>query len=82
MIEVNGVQIETDAEGFLSNLDDWTEEVAVCLSQQDKLELGEKHWQVINWIRTYYAEYGTSPNLRIITKNIGNDLGEEFGDKK
>jgi len=82
MIEVNGKQIETDAEGFLANLEDWSEEVAVALSQQDQLELGDKHWLVINWIRNYYAEYGTSPNLRAITKTIGNDLGDEYSDKK
>jgi tRNA 2-thiouridine synthesizing protein E len=82
MIDVNGKQIETDAEGFLANLEDWSEEVAKVLSAQDQLELGEKHWLVINWIRNYYAEYGTAPNLRIMTKSIGNDLGEEYSDKK
>jgi tRNA 2-thiouridine synthesizing protein E len=82
MINVNGKEIETDAEGFLANLDDWSEDVAVTLSQQDELVLGEKHWQVINWIRDYYAENATAPNLRVMTKQIGNDLGEEFSDKK
>ena len=82
MIEVNGKQIETDAEGFLANLDDWSEEVAVALSQQDSLELDENRWQVINWIRSYYAENGTAPNLRMMTKTIGNDLGEAYADKK
>lgn len=82
MIEVNGKQIETDAEGFLANLDDWSEDVALVLSQQDKLELGDKHWLVINWIRNYYSEYGTAPNLRAMTKVIGNDLGEEYAEKK
>jgi tRNA 2-thiouridine synthesizing protein E len=82
MINVNGKEIETDAEGFLANLEDWSEEVAVVLSQQDDLALGEKHWQVINWIRDYYAENATAPNLRVMTKMIGNDLGDEFSDKK
>ncbi|MDX9993812.1 MAG: TusE/DsrC/DsvC family sulfur relay protein [Rhodocyclaceae bacterium] len=82
MINVNGKEIETDAEGYLADLSDWNEEVAVCLSQQDDLKLEEKHWQVINWIRDYYAENSTAPNLRVMTKLIGNDLGEEFGDKK
>lgn len=82
MINVNGKDIETDAEGYLANLEDWSEDVAVVLSQQDDLQLGEKHWQVINWIREYYAENSTAPNLRVMTKMIGNDLGDEFGDKK
>ncbi len=82
MISINGRDIETDAEGFLANLEDWSEDVASALSEQDQLQLGDKHWQVINWIRGYYAEYGTAPNLRIMTKSIGGDLGEEFADKK
>jgi tRNA 2-thiouridine synthesizing protein E len=82
MININGRDIQTDAEGFLANLDDWSEDVARTLSQQDHLELGDKHWQVINWIRDYYAEKATAPNLRIMAKTIGDDLGDEFSDKK
>lgn len=82
MINVNGRDIETDAQGYLANLDDWSEDVANYLSSQDQLALEEKHWQVINWIRDYYAETGTSPNLRLITKLLPNDLGEEYADKK
>lgn len=47
MINVNGKDIETDPEGFLANLDDWSEDVAVVLSQQDQLALGEKHWPLL-----------------------------------
>ena len=82
MISINGRDIETDAEGFLSSLDDWSEDVAKALAQQDQLDLGDQHWLVINWIRDYYAENATAPNLRIITKTIGNDLGDQFADKK
>jgi tRNA 2-thiouridine synthesizing protein E len=78
MINVNGREIETDAEGYLANLEDWSEDV----SHQDNLELTERHWQLVNWIRNYYQEYGTAPNLRVMTKNIGSDLGEEWADKK
>jgi tRNA 2-thiouridine synthesizing protein E len=82
MINVNGKDIETDAQGYLANLDDWSEDVANYLSGEDQLPLQERHWQVINWIRDYYAETGTAPNLRLITKLLPNDLGEEYGDKK
>ena len=82
MISINGRDIETDAEGYLANLDDWTEEVAEYLSKQDELALTERHWQLLNWIRNYYQENGMAPNLRIMTKKIGGDLGEEWSDKK
>ncbi|MBK6554008.1 MAG: TusE/DsrC/DsvC family sulfur relay protein [Rhodocyclaceae bacterium] len=82
MINVNGREIETDAEGYLANLEDWSEDVAEHLSKQDSLELTERHWQLLNWIRNYYQEYGTAPNLRVMTKTIGGDLGEQWADKK
>lgn len=82
MIEINGKTIETDPEGYLANLEDWTEDVAKVLSAQDELELTENHWKVLNWIRAYYEENSTAPNLRVMTKAIGNDLGEEYSDKK
>lgn len=82
MIVINGKEIETDAEGYLASLDDWSEDVASYLSQQDNLELTDDHWKLLHWIRGYYAEFGTAPNLRIMQKVLKNDLGEEFGDKK
>jgi tRNA 2-thiouridine synthesizing protein E len=82
MIEIAGREIPTDPEGYLANLDDWSEDVAICLSQQDNLELTDRHWQLLRWIRDYYQENGTAPNLRVMTKTIGADLGDEWADKK
>ena len=82
MIAINGREIATDAEGYLANLEDWSDEVAEFLSRQDQLELTDRHWKVLHWIREYYQEYGTAPNLRIMTKTIGESLGDEYADKK
>ena len=82
MINVNGREIETDSEGYLQTLDDWSEEVARFLAERDELKLADEHWQVLRWIRDYYAENGTAPNLRVMSKMIGGDLGEQFSDKK
>lgn len=82
MIAINGKEIATDAEGYLANLEDWSEDVAAHLSRLDNLDLTDRHWQVIKWIRGYFAEYGTAPNLRVMQKTIGGSLGEEYADKK
>ncbi|HMM54413.1 MAG TPA: TusE/DsrC/DsvC family sulfur relay protein [Candidatus Desulfobacillus sp.] len=81
MIVINDREIETDAEGYLASLDDWSEELASHLAQQDNLQLGEDHWTLINWIRAYYQENGTAPNLRVMMKLLKGDLGEEWADK-
>jgi tRNA 2-thiouridine synthesizing protein E len=82
MIVINGKQIETDAEGYLAQLDDWSEDIANYLAQQDNLKLSEDHWKLLNWIRAYYQENGTAPNLRVMQKLLKEDLGEEWADKK
>ena len=82
MIVIDGKQIETDAEGFLASLDDWSEEVARSLSQQDNLELTDAHWKIVNLIRSYYQENGVAPNLRMLQKVLKAELGEEMADKR
>lgn len=82
MIIINGKEIGTDAEGYLANLEDWSEEIARYLSEQDNLALTDQHWEIINFMRNYYAENGTAPNLRVLQKLLKEELGEEKSDKK
>ena len=82
MMMINGNAIETDAEGYLANLDDWSEDLAKHLSSQDNLELTDDHWKILNWIRNYYQEFGTAPNLRTMQKLMKDDVGPELADKK
>ena len=82
MITVNGREIPTDTEGYLANLDDWSEEIAAFLSGRDNLDLTDRHWEIINFIRNYYQEYGTAPNLRILQKLLKEEFGEEKADKR
>ena len=81
-LDINGKTIETDAEGYLVNLGDWSDDVAAFLAQQDKLELKEDHWKIIHYMRDYFNEYGTAPNLRMLQKSLKEEFGPEWGDKK
>ena len=81
-LNINGRIVETDPEGYLVNLDDWSAEVAEFLAGQDKLELGENHWKIINYMRDYFHEYGTAPNLRFLQKGLKEEFGDEWGEKK
>lgn len=81
-IELNGKTIETDAQGYLANLEDWSEDLATYLAQRDELELTDAHWEVINMIRNFYQENGTAPAMRALTKLAKSQLGKEKGDSK
>ncbi|MDD5175589.1 MAG: TusE/DsrC/DsvC family sulfur relay protein [Sterolibacterium sp.] len=81
-IEVNGKTLETDEEGYLTTLDDWTEEVGNFLAKQENVELTPNHWEVINFLREYYTEFQIAPAVRVLTKSIGKKLGADKGNSQ
>jgi TusE/DsrC/DsvC family sulfur relay protein len=62
------VAVQTDAEGYLANKDDWSEALAGELAKELGIELTDDHWRVLNAARTIEAESGSSPGLRKISK--------------
>ena len=60
--------VQLDAEGYLSNRDEWSEELANELAAQFGVELTDDHWRVLNAARAIEAESGSSPGLRKISK--------------
>ncbi|MDZ7662871.1 TusE/DsrC/DsvC family sulfur relay protein [Thiohalophilus sp.] len=81
-INVGGKELEVDEEGYLSNLSDWTPEVAEYMAKDEGQDLNENHWEVINFLREYYEEYQIAPAVRVLTKAIGKKLGKEKGNSK
>lgn len=78
-IEVNGKSVELDEDGFIVNLDEWSEEVAVYLAKEEGVEeLTEDHWKLINYLKQYFAEYGIAPMVRKMTKESGFSLKEIY----
>ena len=60
--------VQTDAEGYLANRDDWSKELAQEYATQMGIELTDEHWRVINTARAIEAESSSSPGLRKISK--------------
>jgi TusE/DsrC/DsvC family sulfur relay protein len=70
-IEVNGATIETTANGYLENQDEWNEEVAKVIAEAEGVELNEKSWDVINYLREeYFENNGNQPNERHMVKHF------------
>jgi dissimilatory sulfite reductase related protein len=81
-IEMGERVLETDEEGYIQNLEDWSPEVAEQMAHEDGLELTENHWEVINFLREYYEEYQIAPAVRVLTRAIGKRLGPDKGNSK
>lgn len=80
--ELKGKTYETDEEGYLQNLSDWSEDVAQFLATQENVELTSHHWEVVNFLREYYSEFQIAPAVRVLTKAIGKKLGPDKGNNK
>jgi tRNA 2-thiouridine synthesizing protein E len=60
--------VQLDPEGYLSNPDDWSPELAEQLAKQLGVGLTEEHWTVLRAAREIESESGSSPGLRKISK--------------
>ncbi|MDO6442413.1 MULTISPECIES: TusE/DsrC/DsvC family sulfur relay protein [unclassified Marinobacter] len=75
--------LETPArnnEGFLENAHEWTPEVASMIAEADQISLGEKHWEIIEFLRIFYSKHEMSPpSNRLFVKAVKEALGEDRG---
>lgn len=79
---INGKEIETDPEGYLRDLSDWSEDLAKAIAEKESLDLSEAHWEVINFLREGYHSTGTVPNIRQLQKSFSKVYGAEKGSTK
>ncbi len=81
-VELNGQEIETTDTGFLVNLEDWNEDIAKVIAAQEEIELTERHWDVINYLRDEFINNKENqPNTRNMVKDIGKMWDEKIDTK-
>jgi tRNA 2-thiouridine synthesizing protein E len=54
----------TDAEGYLFDPSEWTEEFAEAAAQSEGIALADEHWKVIRFMREWLDEHGVAPDAR------------------
>jgi TusE/DsrC/DsvC family sulfur relay protein len=80
--QFDGREIETTATGYLVDLEDWSPELAAHIAGLEGIELGPKHWDVLNYLREEYFENNQStPNTRTILKAMSDKWGERVDQK-
>ncbi|MDR5874841.1 TusE/DsrC/DsvC family sulfur relay protein [Halomonas sp. CUBES01] len=73
------VQVPLDPEGYLADLNDWSEAVAEQLADDEGVELTPDHWEIIRLVRDFYARYEMAPAMRPLVKATQQALGSEKG---
>lgn len=81
-LRVDGRDIETDSEGYLRHLGDWSEAFAKAQAQREGLVLTDEHWQVIRFLRAYFHEHGVQAQVRVMIRHFARVWGPERGNNR
>jgi len=71
-------EVHVDAEGFMTEYDEWSEDLANQLAANIGIELTEPHWKAIRFLREDFEENGETPTLRRVTAAGGIPTKELF----
>ncbi len=81
-LEFEGKTIETTPNGYLVNVEDWSKELGEYLAKDESIELTEKHWDLLNYLRDEYVNNsGNQPNTRNIIKAMSDKWGSKPSQK-
>jgi TusE/DsrC/DsvC family sulfur relay protein len=78
-VEVSGRTIEFDKDGFMLEPSLWDEHVALAIAAEEGIDaMGEKHWGIVNFIRSYWQEHDLAPPVRLLCKEAGVSVREVY----
>ena len=63
---LGGRDVHVDDEGFLTEYDEWDEDLAKVLATNINLDLTDDHWKAIRFVREDFKAQGETPTVRRI----------------
>jgi TusE/DsrC/DsvC family sulfur relay protein len=79
---VDGKEVLTDPEGYILDMDAWSEAFARAQAEKEGLVLTDEHWQVIYFIRTYYDEHSVQAQVRDMVMHFREIWPPEKGNSR
>ena len=75
---MNGREVHVNDEGFLTEYDEWDEELAKVLATNIGIDLTEDHWKVIRCLREDFQEQGETATTRRVQTVGGVPTKQQF----
>lgn len=80
---VDGKTIQLSEAGWLEDLSEWSEALAVEIAKNEKVnDLTEEHWDIINLARQYFQENGIVCEPRQFSKKMKELYGKDRSSQK
>ena len=79
MTLIADARVDVDAEGFLTNPEQWNEQIADEIAAGNGIpELSDRHWLVVRFMRDRYLTSGNAPSIRSLGKESGVPVKELY----
>ncbi len=75
---MNGREVHVDDEGFLTEYDEWDEDLAKVLATNIGVDLTDAHWKVIRFLRDDFKTQGETATTRRVQTVGGVPTKEQF----
>lgn len=75
---LDGHEVHVDDEGFMTEYDEWNEDLAKVLAANIGIDLTDEHMKVIRFLREDFKAQGETPTLRRVTNAGGFPTKELF----
>lgn len=76
---IAGATVDVDAEGFLTDPAQWTEEIGAAIAADCGIDaLTDRHWVVVRFMREAYLRDGQAPTIRTLGKTSGVPVKELY----
>jgi tRNA 2-thiouridine synthesizing protein E len=75
---LNGKSVHVNEEGFLTEYDEWDEDLAKVLAAQIGIDLTDAHWKVIRFLRDDFKAQGETATTRRVQTVGGVPVKEQF----
>ncbi len=80
---VDGTEIALSEAGWLENLDEWSDRLAVEISKNENIvALTDEHWDIIRTARDHFKEYGVVAEPRMFSKIMKKKYGDDRSSQK
>ena len=76
---IDGHEIHVNTEGFMTEYDEWTEDLGRALARQIGIEMTNDHWQSVRFLRRDFPEQGETATLRRVSTLGGIPTKQLFG---
>jgi len=78
VVQLDGHDVHVDEEGFLTEYEEWDEDLGKVLAAQIGIDLTDEHWKVIRFLREDYTSQRETATTRRVQAVGGIPVKQQF----